>query len=72
MPEAIARLQDRTEGWIAGLQWQACPCGTRPINRIHRSVRWEPLARRDYLAEQVLLKQPPDQDFYCKHRSWSA
>jgi LuxR family maltose regulon positive regulatory protein len=64
-PEAFARLQERTEGWIAGLQLaalslrdQADPTG---FIEAFGGSHWHVV---DYLAEQVLLKQPPEiQDF---------
>ena len=61
----IAALDDRTEGWIVGLQMAAlsmqgrndAPAFIRAFHGSHRFIL-------DYLVEEVLDRQPPDvQDF---------
>ena len=64
-PEQIAALENRTEGWIAGLQMAALSMQNREdvaafINSFKRSHRFI----MDYLLEEVLQQQPAEvQDF---------
>lgn len=67
-PEEIAALENRTEGWIAGLQMAALSMRggndtagfVKAFTGSHRFIL-------DYLIEEVLDRQPPDiQDFLLK------
>jgi LuxR family transcriptional regulator, maltose regulon positive regulatory protein len=67
-PESIARLEERTEGWIAGLQMAALSMRDRAdthgfIERFSGTNRYI----LDYLLEEILAGQSPDiQDFLLK------
>jgi ATP/maltotriose-dependent transcriptional regulator MalT len=67
-PEAVGRLTERTEGWIAGLQLAALSLQGRPdaeefigaFSGSHRCIV-------DYLVEEVLARQPEEvQAFLAK------
>lgn len=60
--EAVAALQARTEGWIAGLQLAALSIRGRAGERIDDFIRAFTGSNRyivDYLIEEVLARQPP-------------
>jgi LuxR family maltose regulon positive regulatory protein len=69
-PEAVAALEERTEGWAAGLQLAALAMRDRadPARFIesfagsHRSVA-------DYLAEEVIERQPEQVQRFLLHTS---
>ncbi|MBV9229012.1 MAG: helix-turn-helix domain-containing protein [Chloroflexi bacterium] len=70
LPEAIATLQSRTEGWIVGLQLAALSLQGRAdvahflaaFSGTHRFVL-------DYLSEEVLLRQPASVQSFLHHTS---
>lgn len=76
-PEALAQLHSRTEGWVAGL-WLASLALTerqRPTQRADEERPTDFIARfsgsnaaiADYLADDVLSRQPPDvRDFLLR------
>ncbi len=58
-PEDVAALEDRTEGWIAGLQLAAISMqGERDAAAFIRSFAGSHRFVLDYLLEQVLQRQP--------------
>ena len=59
-PEEIAALEERTEGWIAGIQLAALAMqGSRDINGFIRAFAGDHRYIMDYLVEEVLKRQPP-------------
>ena len=59
--EAVAALQSRTEGWIAGLQLAALSIREREgLDEFIASFTGNHRYIVDYLAEQVLQEQPPE------------
>ncbi len=64
-PEAIATLQNRTEGWIAGLQLAALSLqGRTDVSRFLAAFSGSHRYVLDYLSEEVLARQPtPVQQF---------
>ncbi len=61
--EAVRLLNARTEGWIAGLQMAAVSIRDRDaahIDQFIRSFTGSSHFVLDYLAEEVLQRQPPD------------
>ncbi len=61
----VAALQERTEGWVAGLQMAALSLGGREDRRaLVASFAGDHRHIADYFAEEVLAKQPePVQEF---------
>ncbi|NIS83418.1 MAG: helix-turn-helix transcriptional regulator [Anaerolineales bacterium] len=68
LPEDVAALEERTEGWIAGLQMAALSLqGRQDVSSIIRSMSGTHRYILDYLMEEVLDKQSPErQDFILK------
>lgn len=64
-PEDIVALEDRTEGWIAGLQLAALSMrGREDIPAFIRSFTGDHRYILDYLVEEVLTRQPePTRNF---------
>ncbi len=62
-PQAIARLNQSTEGWAVGLQLAALALARQPD-------AWQTLAGQehifDYLAEEVLRREPPEVQEFLK------
>jgi LuxR family transcriptional regulator, maltose regulon positive regulatory protein len=59
LPEDIAALEDRTEGWIAGLQLAALSMrGREDIPEFIRAFTGDHRYILDYLVEEVLTRQP--------------
>ena len=57
--EELAALEDRTEGWIAGLQLAALSMqGNRDVAGFIQAFAGDHRYIVDYLAEEVLLRQP--------------
>ena len=67
-PEAIATLEQRTEGWIAGLQLAALSLqGRTDISAFLVAFSGSHRYVLDYLSEEVLLRQPaPVQQFLLR------
>jgi LuxR family maltose regulon positive regulatory protein len=67
-PGDIAALQERTEGWIAGLQLAALSLqGRDDAHQIVKSFTGSHRYILDYLIEEVFQQRPPDvQDFLVK------
>jgi len=67
-PEAIATLEQRTEGWIAGLQLAALSLlGRTDISAFLASFSGSHRYVLDYLSDEVLLQQPaPVQQFLLR------
>jgi LuxR family maltose regulon positive regulatory protein len=60
-PEAVARLADRTEGWIAGLQMAAFSLqGEADPNRFLDAFTGSNRHLVEFLFENVLQRQPPE------------
>ena len=58
-PEDVASLEDRTEGWIAGLQLAAISMqGHQDISGFIQAFTGDHRYILDYLVEEVLLRQP--------------
>jgi LuxR family maltose regulon positive regulatory protein len=65
--EDIARLEERTEGWIAGLQMAALALQGRPPERISQFIHEFSGSHHfvlDYLVEQVLDRQPVERQSF--------
>ena len=63
LPSQIAALENRTEGWIAGLQMAALSMQNRASSDLDEFVRNFTGSHRfvlDYLVEETLLQQPED------------
>jgi LuxR family maltose regulon positive regulatory protein len=59
--EAVTRLTERTEGWVAGLQMAACALrGETDPNRFLDSFTATPRYLVDYLVEAVQHRHPPE------------
>jgi len=67
-PENISALDERTEGWIAGLQMAALSIKERQdLSRFVASFTGSHRFILDYLVEEVIDRQPPDiQEFLLK------
>ena len=67
-PEDVATLEDRTEGWIAGLQMAAVSMrGRKDVSAFIRAFTGSHRFILDYLVEEVLEQQPRDvQEFLLK------
>ncbi len=64
----IAALEDRTEGWIAGLQLAALSLqGRADATGFIRSFAGDDRHIVDYLVEEVLQRQPPDVRDFLLH-----
>ncbi|GAB4425399.1 MAG: hypothetical protein Kow0031_04920 [Anaerolineae bacterium] len=62
-PEDVALLEEKTEGWIAGLQLAALSLHGRPQTEASGFVRAFSGSHRhifDYLLEETLQRQPPE------------
>ena len=60
-PDDIAKLEARTEGWIAGLQLAALSMeGRSDVSQFINSFSGSHRYVLDYLVEEVLQHQPPD------------
>lgn len=62
-PEIVILLEDRTEGWAAGLQLAALSLQNAPNQTLLRAAQDFTGRQRyilDYLAEEVLQHQPPE------------
>ncbi len=60
-PKAIQALEDRTEGWIAGLQLAALSLQGRTVERVDDFINAFSGSHRyviDYLVEEVIQQQP--------------
>ena len=58
-PEAIATLESRTEGWIAGLQLAALSLqGRTDVSAFLAAFTGSHRFVLDYLSEEVLARQP--------------
>ncbi|MCW5579182.1 MAG: hypothetical protein KIS89_11105, partial [Dokdonella sp.] len=59
-PEDVAALEERTEGWIAGLQMAALSMrGRDDVSGFIQSLSGSHRFIMDYLVEEVLERQPP-------------
>jgi LuxR family maltose regulon positive regulatory protein len=59
--ESVAELEERTEGWIAGLQLAALSVrGREDVSGFITALRGSSRYVLDYLAEEVLRRQPED------------
>lgn len=59
-PDDVAALEQRTEGWIAGLQLAALSLqGRRDVSEFIQHFTGSNAYIIDYLAEEVLQRQPP-------------
>ena len=59
-PEEVATLEDRTKGWIAGLQMAALSMrGRDDVSNFIQSLSGSHRFIMDYLVEEVLERQPP-------------
>jgi LuxR family maltose regulon positive regulatory protein len=67
-PEHVAALEQRTEGWIVGLQMAALSMrGRNDVSGFIRAFSGSHRFILDYLVEEVLDQQPPDiQEFLLK------
>ncbi|HEX9028407.1 MAG TPA: LuxR C-terminal-related transcriptional regulator [Anaerolineales bacterium] len=69
-PENIAALEARTEGWIAGLQMAALSMqGLQDISGFIRTFSGSHRFILDYLAEEVLARQPEPIQRFLLHTS---
>ncbi|HEX6554953.1 MAG TPA: LuxR C-terminal-related transcriptional regulator [Ktedonobacteraceae bacterium] len=69
-PEAIATLQDRTEGWIAGLQLAALSLqGRTDVSEFLAAFTGSHRYILDYLSEEVLLQQSAAVEQFLLHTS---
>ncbi|HTE19753.1 MAG TPA: hypothetical protein VK689_15410, partial [Armatimonadota bacterium] len=60
-PRAVARLAERTEGWVAGLQLAALSLqGVAEPDRFLDAFTGSSRYVVDYLSEEVLRRQPPE------------
>ena len=67
---AIATLESRTEGWIAGLQLAALSLqGTDDAGRFIADFGGSNRHVADYLLEEVLHRQPPEMQDFLLHTS---
>jgi LuxR family maltose regulon positive regulatory protein len=58
-PEALAALEDRTEGWIAGMQLAALSMrGNQDVTGFFQAFAGDHRYIVDYLIEEVLQRQP--------------
>ena len=71
---SVAVLEERTEGWIAGLQMAALSMRDREdVREFIEGFSGTNRYILDYLLEEVLASQPPEiQRFLCIRRSWNA
>jgi LuxR family transcriptional regulator, maltose regulon positive regulatory protein len=59
--EAIRLLEERTEGWIAGIQLVTLALRVHPdATRVLRTIGVSHRFLLDYVREEVLLRQPPE------------
>jgi LuxR family maltose regulon positive regulatory protein len=59
--ESVTALDERTEGWIAGLQLAALSVrGREDVSSFIAAIRGSSRYVLDYLAEEVLRRQPED------------
>lgn len=59
-PEHLSALEDRTEGWVAGLQLAALSLrGRRDVGQFVRAFSGNHRSIVDYLLDEVLQRQPP-------------
>ena len=69
-PEEVALLTERTEGWIAGLQLAALSLQNQEdVHRFVLAFRGSQAFVIDYLAEEVLSRQPPSIQEFLLHTS---
>jgi LuxR family transcriptional regulator, maltose regulon positive regulatory protein len=69
-PEAIATLERRTEGWIAGLQLAALSLqGKADVSAFLTAFTGTHRFVLDYLSEEVLLRQPVPVQTFLLHTS---
>jgi len=67
LPEQITTLEHRTEGWIVGLQMAGLSLQGRDPQDFFRSFKGDDRYIADYLAEEVLQRQPePVRTFLLK------
>jgi len=70
LPEEMMTLENRTEGWIAGLQLAALSMQGRSAESINQFIAAFGGSHRhviDYLAEEVMARQPVEiQEFLCQ------
>jgi LuxR family transcriptional regulator, maltose regulon positive regulatory protein len=68
--EAIAILENQTEGWIAGLQLAALSLqGRADVSRFLESFTGSHRYVLDYLSDEVLARQPPSVQQFLLHTS---
>jgi ATP/maltotriose-dependent transcriptional regulator MalT len=71
-PETVDQIEERTEGWVAGLQMaalslQKCPQNNGGLTRTLEAFGGQHRFVVDYLAEEVIRQQPaPIRDFLQK------
>ncbi|MGZ4436195.1 MAG: LuxR C-terminal-related transcriptional regulator [Nocardioides sp.] len=66
-PEMLAALEERLEGWAAGLRLCAAALRDREATGFIEALPWGQVGLADYLVEEVLDSQPgPVQDFLLK------
>jgi len=69
-PAAVAALEERTEGWIAGLQMAAISMRDRKdVLRFVESFSGTNRYILDYLLEEVLAQQPPETQRFLLYTS---
>jgi LuxR family maltose regulon positive regulatory protein len=71
-PDAIATLQSRTEGWIAGLQFAALSLRGRAPSHVSAFLTSFTGSHRfvlDYLSDEVLTRQSPEMQAFLLHTS---
>lgn len=74
LPEQIAALEARTEGWIAGLQMAALSLQNRASGDVASFVHTFTGSHRfimDYLTDEVLTQEPPEVQTFCCKRPFS-
>src|SRR5215469_13230910 len=70
LPEAMATLQSRTEGWIVGLQLAALSLqGRTDVPEFLATFTGSHRYVLDYLSEEVLLRQPASVQSFLLHTS---
>jgi LuxR family maltose regulon positive regulatory protein len=68
--ESVMALEERTEGWIAGLQLAALSVrGREDVSGFITALRGSSRYVLDYLAEEVLRRQPEDTRAFLLHTS---
>jgi LuxR family maltose regulon positive regulatory protein len=68
--ESVTALENRTEGWIAGLQLAALSVrGREDVSGFITALRGSSRYVLDYLAEEVLRRQPEDTRAFLLHTS---